>query len=178
MDTLDIKGQVAQLVKYIEKNLRASQSAGLKFVDPRYFGQRLMTQQNHVVFGRRGAGKSTLLSSCQKEPGTIAIFLDLETYKDITFPNIIVQVLLSSFKNLRLILQKRYPWYLAFKGRFATYNLCKSLERTEKELARKLQEPDHEEQKVRTKTSQEESGTVSITSDHIGAVQGQTKKSL
>jgi len=176
MDTLDIKGQVAQLVRYIEKNLRASQSAGLKFVDPRYFGQRLMAQQNHVVFGRRGAGKSTLLSSCQKEPGTIAIFLDLETYKDITFPNIIVQVLLLSFKNLRLILQKRYPWYLAFKGRFATYNLCKSLEKTEKELARKLQEPDHEEQKVRTKTSQEESGTVSITSDHIGAVQGQTKK--
>ena len=100
MDTPNTRDKVAQLGKYIEENLRASQSAGLKFVDPRYFGQRLMAKQNHVVFGRRGAGKSTLVSSCQKEPATIAIYLNLETYKDITFPNIIVQVfLVSCFRN-------------------------------------------------------------------------------
>jgi len=176
MDTPNTRDKVAQLGKYIEENLRASQSAGLKFVDPHHFGQRLMAKQNHVVFGRRGAGKSTLVSSCQKEPATIAIYLNLETYKDITFPNIIVQVLLASFRNLRRILQKRYPWYLAFKGKFATYSLCKSLERTKKDLAKALQEPDEEEQQVLTKSSQEEGGTVSLTFDHVAGIQGQTKK--
>ncbi len=55
--------EVEKLVTYIEENLRASSSAGLPFVDSRHYRSRLLSKQNHIVFGRRGAGKTSLISS-------------------------------------------------------------------------------------------------------------------
>ena len=99
------------LITYIEENLRATGSSGLEFIDPRNHRQRLISKQNHVIFGRRGAGKSTLLSPLKNLPECIGINLNLEDYKDITFPNIIVSILIEAFKTLRLEIKSNYPWY-------------------------------------------------------------------
>jgi hypothetical protein len=86
--------ETAKIVTYIEENLRASTSAGLSFVDSRHFRSRLLSKQNHVVFGRRGAGKTSLVSSAQGFDGHVDVYLNLEDYKDITFPNIVIYILL------------------------------------------------------------------------------------
>lgn len=92
--------EVAKVVTYIEENLRASTSAGLRFVDSRHSRSRLVSRQNHVVFGRRGAGKTSLVNSTRGSDGHIDIYLNLEDYKDITFPNVVIYVLVELFKLL------------------------------------------------------------------------------
>jgi hypothetical protein len=46
------------------------------------------------MFGRRGAGKTSLVSSAQGFDGHVDVYLNLEDYKDITFPNIVIYILL------------------------------------------------------------------------------------
>ena len=123
--------RVAQLGNYIEENLRALKSAGLEFVDPRNLGTRLKSKQNHVVFGRRGAGKTTLLSPLKKMPNCVAIYLNIEDYKNITFPNIIVSILTASFRDLRQVVKECHPWY---KMNFEAIRVCNSLRNEERAL--------------------------------------------
>jgi hypothetical protein len=92
--------ETARLVTYIEENLRASPTAGLQFVDSRHLKSRLLSKQNHVVFGRRGAGKTSLVRSTSEDSGHLDVYLNLEDYKDITFPNIVIHILLKLFREL------------------------------------------------------------------------------
>jgi len=164
--------KVAQLVNYIEENLRASKSAGLEFIDPRNLGPRLKSRQNHVVFGRRGAGKTTLLYPLRKMPDCVAIYLNIESYKDITFPNIIVSILIASFKDLRQMVKECHPWY---KMNFQAIRVCNFLKNEERALANILGEPDQEEQKIRSKTSSAEDASASL--GHRGVhIRGGAKK--
>ena len=87
--------EIAKLVTCIEENLRASPSSGLPFVDTRHSRMRLLSKQNHVVFGRRGAGKTTLVSTLKESSDHIDIYLNIEDYKDITFPNIVIHILVE-----------------------------------------------------------------------------------
>lgn len=103
--------KVSKLVNYIEENLRTTKTSGLEFIDPRHLTDRLVSKQNHVVFGRRGAGKSTLLSSVTKDQKSFKIFLNMDDFKDITFPNIILHILIASFSELEKHLKKSFPWY-------------------------------------------------------------------
>src|SRR5260370_29959870 len=107
----NIRDEVHTLVAYIEENLRASSLAGLNFIDTRNFKGRLMARQNHVVFGRRGAGKSSLVKSVCGPGDHVAIKINLEDYKGISFPNILVHVLLASYKELETAVAARSKWY-------------------------------------------------------------------
>ena len=151
--------RVAQLGNYIEENLRALKSAGLEFVDPRNLGTRLKSKQNHVVFGRRGAGKTTLLSPLKKMPNCVAIYLNIEDYKNITFPNIIVSILTASFRDLRQVVKECHPWY---KMNFEAIRVCNSLRNEERALENILGEPDQEEQQIRSKISSAEDASASL----------------
>jgi len=71
------QAEIAKLVTCIEENLRASPTSGLPFVDSRHSRTRLLSKQNHVVFGRRGAGKTTLVSSLQESGSHIEIYLNV-----------------------------------------------------------------------------------------------------
>src|SRR5580704_13972215 len=95
---LNVRGEVNKLVAYIEENLRASSLAGLTFIDTRNFKGRLTVRQNHVVFGRRGAGKSSLVKSVCGPADHVAVRINLEDFKDISFPNILLHVLMESCK--------------------------------------------------------------------------------
>jgi len=69
--------EISKLVTYIEENLRASSSVGLSFVDSRHHKTRLLSNQNHVIFGRRGAGKTTLVKATKETENQITIYLNL-----------------------------------------------------------------------------------------------------
>jgi energy-coupling factor transporter ATP-binding protein EcfA2 len=143
--------EIIKLVNYIEENLRASHSAGLTFIDPRHLQTRLSSKQNHVVFGRRGAGKSTLVSSLDSAPEHLTISVNLEDYKDISFPNIILRVLRASCIELRTLTARITPWY---KGNVRATLFRRRLRTKEKELEELLYEPDKEQQEIRTKATQ------------------------
>lgn len=91
---------VDKLVRFIEENIRASGRAGLRFVDPRNHLSRAVAKQNNIIFGRRGAGKSSLLSTLAKQDESVSVRVNLEDLKGITFPNILIQILLQVLDSL------------------------------------------------------------------------------
>jgi len=91
--------EVNKLVSFIEENTRADKVSGIEFIDPRNFKSKVHSRQNGVVFGRRGAGKSTLLKTLESNSNIFSIYVNLEDYKDITFPNIIIKILIRFFMS-------------------------------------------------------------------------------
>ena len=97
------KTELNKLINYLEENTRADKVSGIEFIDPRNFKEKVRGKQNYVVFGRRGAGKSTLLKTLNKYENSLTIYVNLEDYKDITFPNIIIKVLGAGIHALIII---------------------------------------------------------------------------
>lgn len=151
--------EVSKVVTFIEENLRASDRTGLTFVDPRNFQVRLSSKQNHVLFGRRGAGKSTLASSLNKSSEHVTVYVNLEDYKNISFPNIILRVLETSCAELRHLSARSSPLY---KGHFQAALFRRRLRRKEKELERLIYEPDTEEKQVTTKSLKNSNSSASV----------------
>jgi len=165
--------EITKLVTFIEENLRASPSSGLPFVDSRSFRTRLLSKQNHVVFGRRGSGKTTLISST-KEPSThLDIYLNLEDFKDITFPNIVIYVLHEMFNLLNDQISNMYPWY---KFSVRSFNRRRRIKSVCTKLSNLLHEPDQETQEVSTQESRERELSGSMKS-HGGSSGGGIKGS-
>ncbi|MBU0983396.1 MAG: hypothetical protein KKA42_05970 [candidate division Zixibacteria bacterium] len=142
--------ELAKLTRHIEENIRTSGNAGLEFLDPRNYAARLTTKQNHLVYGRRGAGKSTLMKSLQKEGKHLAIFCNLETFKDIPFPNILVKVLIATLVGLNGELAKTRKWYRVGGAKARLQKIVKKEIAT---LTQKLDEPVAGEKRVTTTTS-------------------------
>lgn len=139
--------EVEKIVTHIEENLRASVSAGLDFVDSRHSQSRLLSKQNHVVFGRRGAGKTSLVSSIETSDDHIDIYLNLEDYKDITFPNIVIYILVELFKQLQIRVRSNVRfWRFRPKARRVNRKVGEAL----RELEVYIYEPDEEVQQVST----------------------------
>ena len=146
---------IDKLTTYIEENLRATVNSGMNFIDPKKFKSKLLSKQNHVAFGRRGAGKSSLVSSIKSSNKHIYIYINLEDYKDISFPNIILHVLLSMCKQLLEFSSSKYPWYsLNLNSR----KQKKYLKFLIKELEAEIGKPDNQNKGLTEKTLTEMSG--------------------
>jgi len=142
--------EITKLVTHIEENLRASPSSGLPFVDSRHSRTRLLSKQNHIVYGRRGAGKTTLIGSTKDAPDHLDIYLNLEDYKDITFPNIVIRILIEMFDALEQCIRRAHPWYkFSLKA-----NKCqKDITSKRILLEEYLHDPDQETQEISTEES-------------------------
>lgn len=135
------RSNLTTLVNYIEANLRASQQAGLPFVDPRGHREKILVHQNHVLFGRRGAGKSTLLRSLTSNR-CVPIPVNCEDYKDSTFPNIVIQILLRMLEVIRSEHRRRNRWWWFL---LPGSSLRRELYDLSAELRELLERPDTEE---------------------------------
>jgi hypothetical protein len=160
--TPNIRDGVHKLVAYIEENLRASSLAGLNFIDTRNFKGRLTVRQNHVVFGRRGAGKSSLVKSVCGPADHVAVRINLEDYKDISFPNILLRVLKASCDELGKAVKARSKWWKFFPAR----RFRKRLKELETELADLLYEPDQEQQQIRTTETADQSIGLQVSAEY------------
>lgn len=165
-----VQNDFATLITYIEENLRASRKSGLQFVDTRNFLARLNSRQNHVVFGRRGAGKTLLLQSTQSLQDHLYVYLDLEDYKDITFPNIVINVLVAMFNSLESEIKTSYPWW-RFNRR--AWGIRKRIKVVCSLLADYAYQPDLETQEVSTKESSDRRLSLAASSDVVSADAGQ-----
>lgn len=150
--------EVRKLATYIEENLRASRNAGLSFVDPRELSSSLHSKQSHLIFGRRGAGKSTFVASLAANTADqITVSVNLEDYKDISFPNIVVHVLREIFTQIASALQKKYNFF-----HFQQRKIAKELRQLVHELSQLLDSPDLQSLTVRQKESTTDSTTAGV----------------
>lgn len=154
---MDIK-EIQKLIRYIEENTRADKVSGIEFIDPRNFKAKVRGKQNYVVFGRRGAGKSTLLKTLSANDENFGIYVNLEDYKDITFPNIIIKVLTRFFEGSIENLNNNISFW-EFKKYWKKRKLCSDLKRLTRDLKSKLQTPDSLDETRKYKTRKTESGS-------------------
>jgi len=159
-------GEVSKLVSFIEENVRTSPVSGLPFVDSRGLRSRLILKQNHVVFGRRGAGKTSLVRSVAGSANHVDLYVNLEDYKDITFPNILIHVLIKLFTQLH---SKLHAQPLPSRLGFSSRGLDKNLSRMLSALEEYVHEPDAETQEVTVTTTSAQRMGASAGAQGIGA---------
>ena len=151
---MNTKPEIQKLINYIEENTRASQVSGISFIDPKNHKGKILLKQNHVVFGRRGAGKTSLINTLcdvHKINNHIITYTNLEDYKDVSFPNILLHVLQAFFKQIKRHLKTRlrqnpisYPKYL---------RILRKINRNLKEIENSIITPDKLEEKIKEKGS-------------------------
>jgi len=93
------------LMAYIREHLRSEvRHADMVFVDPGHsFLSEVVSNAHILVMGRRGSGKTTLMAKALHEIGTDgapAAWLDVEPYKHLAWPDILIQSLLEVFAQL------------------------------------------------------------------------------
>ena len=155
---MDIK-ELGKLTSYLEENTRADKVSGIEFIDPRNFKEKVRGKQNYVVFGRRGAGKSTLLKTLSRHGESLTVYVNLEDYKDITFPNIIIKVLVAFYDDLATSLNKNKSF---FHNYFQTRRIVKDIRELIKELNSKLIEPDSYNERKKKKANSSNQGSVDV----------------
>lgn len=168
-------GQLTDLITYIDENIRASSDSGIDFIDPRNYKKRLASRQNHVIYGRRGAGKTSLVSALKNETNTIyAIRINLEDFKDISFPNVLIHVLLQVLRDLKAQIAEDIPRWRIIRA-IKTRKFFETIEALIGQLEDKLKEPDTFDKSIREKTYEESSGSVGVEVSNTGArVSGNT----
>lgn len=167
--------EISKLTAYIEENLRSSKSSGLPFVDTRNFLSRLGLRQNHVVYGRRGSGKTTLVRASINSSSHLRIYIDLENFKDITFPNILIRVLLEMYHSIEAEISECYPW---FRFSVKASSVRRKVHKARKLLETYLHDPDLETRDVNTKESYGVGASANVTGQAIsGEAHSKTARS-
>jgi len=109
----------------------------INYVD---FGNNLgvvLASANVVIYGRRGSGKTTLLAKAYSEANNgkkKSVYIQCELYKDHTYPNLLINILIQIFKQISENLNN-----LPFSR---TRQLKKELNKEIKSLKNYLETPD------------------------------------
>ena len=92
--------EVDDLLVLCEEVMRATPEGAIRFIEPAPgVLARAKSKQHNIVFGRRGSGKSSLL---RKTAADLTIdrrpiaFVDLETFKGHTYPDVLISVLIKT----------------------------------------------------------------------------------
>lgn len=102
---------LTKVLRFIEENIRVTEQTSIEYLDSQGVMDRLKIRQNHIIFGRRGSGKSLLLKSLRDASEVECISVNLEDFKDISFPNSIIQVQKAIIKQLIPKVASKYSWY-------------------------------------------------------------------
>lgn len=146
---------VDRLATIVEEGARADRKTTVRFVEPAQGTlRRAQSKRHHLVFGRRGSGKSSLLYKSAEEltnNGHPIAYVDLEPFKGLQYPDIIISVLLASISKFRLWLKINIEedehdrlWYFLWLVRkkdkkvYQKQELLERLRNTEKELLKEL----------------------------------------
>ena len=107
LPSFDSDGQEKQLDtlrSVITENIRVQGGGAepVQYVDIANALSKANSKQNHVIFGRRGCGKSLLLYESKRTlPDDIkAVYLNCEDFKNHSFPNVLIEILDSIFREL------------------------------------------------------------------------------
>ena len=104
-DALLLSEEVDRLSTLISESVRASRDGVRYFIEPTV--GVLATAKNrrhHIIFGRRGSGKSSLLQKVASDltvNRTPIAFVDLESFKGHSYPDVLVSVLIKSLTEIK-----------------------------------------------------------------------------
>lgn len=94
---------VDDLIVLCEEVMRATPEGAHRFIEPAPgVLSKAKSKQHNIVFGRRGSGKSSLL---RKTAADLTIdrrpiaFVDMETFKGHTYPDVLISVLIKSLRE-------------------------------------------------------------------------------
>ncbi len=105
---------VSKLITFLKEKPRASKDRNRQYIDTGNNLELISVPRHTVVFGRRGSGKTMLLSelvSTAAETKNGVIWIDIDDYKTLSFPDILVQVLRSLFQAIDRDVRRRNCWY-------------------------------------------------------------------
>lgn len=95
--------KLAKLRQVITENLRVQRDGEkIQYINVGTALQDACAKQNHAIFARRGCGKTLLLhhSSRVLDSTLKPIYLNCEDFKRHTFPNVLIEILTSIFREL------------------------------------------------------------------------------
>lgn len=108
----DKKEALRRLRTVINENLRVQQGGAppIEYVDVNNALTDIVSRQNHLIFGRRGCGKSLLLHSVPRNrpPQTRVVYINCEDYKQHSFPNLLIAILIKITDDLAAGLRTEY----------------------------------------------------------------------
>lgn len=141
-----------KVLRYIEENIRVTEQSTIEYLDPKGHIERLLSKQNQVIYGRRGSGKSLLLKSLKANAtNTVVMTVNLDDYKDISFPDSIIHVLRIVIKQLVKSLLVSYRWW-QFKKQIRANKIIKNLNKYLENIEARLENPDQYEESTRVKS--------------------------
>lgn len=145
--------EIEKLTILVEEAIRANEAGVKRFVEPARGTRQQAANKTHcIIFGRRGSGKSSLL---RRAKGDLTLdrrpiaYVDLETFKGHSYPDVLVSVLLRTFAEFKIWLDtaavfpatKKSFWmrlYYALPTR-ASYNQ-KGAQKLSNDLATRIKE--------------------------------------
>lgn len=116
--------KVDQLLTRLDELVRWRPGAKGQYQDLHSAVARLKGSANHIILGRRGSGKTRLLDELKhavEGENTIVVTIGAEDFKELTYPDILIQILRSFLKEFQAILGHRprlfsRHWWLNLKG--------------------------------------------------------------
>lgn len=97
--------EMDNLVTLVEEAARSTEESVKHFVEPAPGTlRRAVSRRHHIIFGRRGSGKSSLM---RKAAADLTIdrrpiaFVDLEAFKGHSYPDVLLSVLISTFRKFK-----------------------------------------------------------------------------
>jgi len=134
--------RVSELSLLVEEATRATGNASTRFVEPALNTlRRAKAKRHHIVFGRRGSGKSSMLGKARSDLSADdhpVAFIDLETFKEHSYPDVLLSVLIETLREF----QKWFTRRSKEKNVPEPPELMKSLGDRIKELRDLLHKPD------------------------------------
>ena len=161
---MDIR--VNDLKKYIRENTRADNVSGINYIDPKGYESTLEAKQNYVVYGRRGAGKSSLLKTLDSKYFYISR-INIEDYKDISFPNILIKILIEFYSQSIQTIEEDFRFW-QFKRKGIAKRLKTKINNEITDLSAKLTIADNAEKKIRQKKKSKDSAKAGASVGDVG----------
>src|SRR5690242_10667168 len=103
--------KLSRLREVITENLRVQRDGEqIDYINVGTALQDACAKQNHAIFARRGCGKTLLLhhSSRQLKANLRSVYLNCEDFKRHSFPNVLIEILMALFRELR---RNLYGWF-------------------------------------------------------------------
>ena len=97
------KKKLARLRQLITEGLRVQLGGErIDYINVGHALEDASARQNHTIFARRGCGKTLLLhaSAAALSPEVRAIYLNCEDFKRHSFPNVLIEILVSLFTDI------------------------------------------------------------------------------
>jgi Cdc6-like AAA superfamily ATPase len=104
---------VSKLLTHLKKQPRAESKGTTAYIDSGNNLEQIKLSRHAVVFGRRGSGKTTLLGELRsfadaEEQGVV--WIDVDDYKTLTYPDVLIQILRSLFASIRRDVSQTSSW--------------------------------------------------------------------